>query len=92
MRFSPEPQQFIEMSCGNAQDAPDVAAFCRAGPNGIEPVRQPNLSLCSAEAHNDFGLRIKSMDVGRLMILWIGDKSYSFEPERAHAPSILRGT
>ena len=91
MRLSPQSNQFVKVLRGYIQNPPHIGAFGSAWPHGIISGSQRNFVYNpSAKFENHLGLRIEAVYVAGLMVLWIGDKSNSIEPERAHAPSIQR--
>ena len=61
-----------------------IAAAGISRPNRIATLRKRNLSRSFPQLHNHFRLGIKTVDVSRLMVLGVSDKSYALKPNRTH--------
>jgi hypothetical protein len=74
MHLLPKLQQFFEMSRGNVQDFPHIAALRMTRPDCIHAVGQRNCPVLP-QVYDYFDLADKTMNVARFVVLRIGDKS-----------------
>ena len=73
----------------NLQNMPYIAATRIAGPYGIAAIGSHHLLLRPlTEFQNNFCLRVKPMDVTRIVIFAVRDEANAIEPNRAHVSRI----
>jgi hypothetical protein len=80
MCFSPKPNQLVKIGCRDLQDVFHIGATCIPRSNRVGAVSQSDLSSAFPKFNNGFDLGIKPVDMNRLVILRIRDKSNSIEP------------
>ena len=65
------------------QNLTHITALCVARANAVGPVGECNTSIDS-DINDNFGLSRKTMNMTRLMVLWISDEQDIAETKRCH--------
>jgi hypothetical protein len=82
MCFLPQGNELIEVRCRDLQDVFHIIALGIAGANRIAAIRLGYSShLTRLQVYDDLCLSVESMHVTRFVVLWIGEKSHTVEPQ-----------
>jgi hypothetical protein len=84
MHFLPQQNQLVKIFRRRSQNLTHVTAFCVAWANAVGPIGECDISI-DADINDNFGLSRKTMNVTRLMVLWISDEPDIAETKRCHA-------